>query len=582
MLRLQSKMRLQLSCLMQVESGDPVANTTKIPRRMQPSITIELIVIIILLILPLNILVIQSTQQAQQVIIEQAGLSAQNVSNLYMNELDSRMNSVDTYLFSYADTDPNFLILRDQAFDSNFERAWYLYFQKINAQTNYYRDADAYFVYAGRSGRVQVAARTGFTQHRYDLQRFLIVNENLTKSPRWQIVEVEDVRWLLRVANIGDFYYGAFIQLDNVEAVMLANLSYQSAQMSIDELQNYPVEANVLQVISESKKAAIHARITIDHAEVILNLPVFQRVSVGAAIAYLLLIPILILVLGFLLLRPLHKVDFAMTQLKAGNPEFRIAGRAQSREFANLYSSFNDMADSIRNLRIDNYEKELSRRRMELRNLQLQIRPHFLLNTFNLIFTLTKNGDFTSIEKLVLYLSDYFRYIFRSGKELEPFSQELTLIKGYLEIAAIRYPDSIAVDYQISEAALSVDVPPLLIHNFVENIINHAMQFGRIINIWISAAVQDGWACFEIADNGPGLAPDMVDQINNGKFGQNNQTTHIGLRNSWQRIRYFYGSEAKLYVKTQTGQGSCFVIRFPLKKSDDATDGGIKDETHAG
>lgn len=46
------------------------------------------------------------------------------------------------------------------------------------------------------------------------------------------------------------------------------------------------------------------------------------------------------------------------------------------------------MADQIKTLKIENYEKELDRQKMELKNLQLQIHPHFLLNTFNLVYTL--------------------------------------------------------------------------------------------------------------------------------------------------------------------------------------------------
>ena len=54
------------------------------------------------------------------------------------------------------------------------------------------------------------------------------------------------------------------------------------------------------------------------------------------------------------------------------------------------FDSFNTMADNIVNLKIENLEKELAKQRIELRNLQLQIRPHFLLNTFNLICILVK------------------------------------------------------------------------------------------------------------------------------------------------------------------------------------------------
>ena len=79
------------------------------------------------------------------------------------------------------------------------------------------------------------------------------------------------------------------------------------------------------------------------------------------------------------------------------------------------------MADRIQDLKIEVYEKELDRKQMELSNLQLQIRPHFLLNTFNLIYTLAQRGQEKDVQQVILYLSDYFRYLFRSGRNLEIF-----------------------------------------------------------------------------------------------------------------------------------------------------------------
>lgn len=60
---------------------------------------------------------------------------------------------------------------------------------------------------------------------------------------------------------------------------------------------------------------------------------------------------------------------------------------------------------------------------MELKNLQLQIHPHFLLNTFNLVYTLAQRKETGAIQDIVIYLSEYFRYIFRSGKSLELFPE---------------------------------------------------------------------------------------------------------------------------------------------------------------
>ena len=58
--------------------------------------------------------------------------------------------------------------------------------------------------------------------------------------------------------------------------------------------------------------------------------------------------------------------------------------------------------DRLKTLKIENYEKELARQRMELRNLQLQIRPHFLMNMFNLLYSFAQIENYQSIQKLAL------------------------------------------------------------------------------------------------------------------------------------------------------------------------------------
>ena len=95
------------------------------------------------------------------------------------------------------------------------------------------------------------------------------------------------------------------------------------------------------------------------------------------------------------------------------------------------------------------------------------------MNMFNLLYSFAQIENYQNIQKLALYLSEYFRYLFQNGRDLQPFRQELNLIQKYMEIAALRYPDCCETVYEIDPEALEVEVPPLLLHNFVENIFKH-------------------------------------------------------------------------------------------------------------
>lgn len=212
---------------------------------------------------------------------------------------------------------------------------------------------------------------------------------------------------------------------------------------------------------------------------------------------------------------------------------------------------------------------------MELRNLQLQIRPHFLLNTFNLIFTLAQRKETEGIMDIVIYLSDYFRYIFRSEKELELFPKELELLKGYAGVAALRYPEQVIFSFEFDPEIMLVRVPPLLILNFVENSIKHGIRKGKKLHICVWGNYEENRVTFHIIDDGNGMNEDVLlynRKILNGELEPSDLGSHIGLYNSLKRLKYFYGEEATIEVDSTPGTETVFKIKFPYSLE-------VKDET---
>ena len=73
-------------------------------------------------------------------------------------------------------------------------------------------------------------------------------------------------------------------------------------------------------------------------------------------ILYVLLIPVLILNLDRLVVQPLKAIRDAMIFLKGGDQDYRIPYRKASEEFLVIDETFNDMADRLKTLKIENYE----------------------------------------------------------------------------------------------------------------------------------------------------------------------------------------------------------------------------------
>src|SRR5690606_35238664 len=83
--------------------------------------------------------------------------------------------------------------------------------------------------------------------------------------------------------------------------------------------------------------------------------------------------------------RPLKSLLFAFKQVEIGNLRVHLK-YSFSNEFNYLYVRFNDMVNHLNVLVHEVYEQKYRARSSELKQLQSQINPHFLYNSFFIIY----------------------------------------------------------------------------------------------------------------------------------------------------------------------------------------------------
>lgn len=108
--------------------------------------------------------------------------------------------------------------------------------------------------------------------------------------------------------------------------------------------------------------------------------------------------------------KPLQKVVQAFEKVQEGDLSIRISHKYQD-EFQYIYSAFNKTVERIQEL-IENV-KEQGRllQNAELMQLQSQINPHFLYNSFYLIRIMAKNESYEQITGFVTSLAKYYRFL---------------------------------------------------------------------------------------------------------------------------------------------------------------------------
>lgn len=527
------------------------------------SITFKIIAILILFILPLNIISFMSAKKSQEVIINQATSAVQMILNSSIIYLDNRIVESNFYLFDLITNDSYGITLYKQKGDNAYFNARYYIANKLQKNISLQNSPDIYFTYSPGLEDVLICKNAKYEFPRPWLSRELKALRLQDAAHTWQYFTFDDRQWLLHASSINGLICGRIFNMDEIIDETLSQLTLKNTRVWIDDSSDASAEPSgqICRSVS-SQHAPLYIHAVLDETEILSSLPLFERIGFSMTILYLLLIPVLFILLNRILLRPLKKISSAMSRLRAGDKDYRIGHHKYAREFLNINETFNTMADSIEQLKIEKYENELARRKMELRSFQLQIRPHFLLNTFNLMFSLSQMDDRVNLENTILYMSDYFRYIFRSNQELESLRLELELIKNYLVVAAIRYPERFTVTYDIAPIMQEVRIPPLLIHNYVENIIRHALHDQSVVHIVIRAALHEDRAVIEVSDDGPGMDKVLMDKINNETLEVTDDNAHIGLLNSYQRIKYLLGKDATLKVSAGPDGGCRIKISF--------------------
>lgn len=211
-------------------------------------------------------------------------------------------------------------------------------------------------------------------------------------------------------------------------------------------------------------------------------------------------------------------------------------------------------------LRLSRRSEQLvaARRQEELQNLKSQLNPHFLFNTLNSIYALIAISP-SKAQDAVHELSGMLRYVLYDDRKEVELSCELSFIKNYVRLMALRLPPSTNVECELDAAdAGNSPVPPLLFIPLVENAFKHSNtgEQGAIIKVTVKV---DGTVltCNTVNSTHfePGAPIFIPSQVKSGG---------IGLQNLRRRLQLIYGERASL---TTTREGAIFKasLTVPLK-----------------
>jgi LytS/YehU family sensor histidine kinase len=140
-------------------------------------------------------------------------------------------------------------------------------------------------------------------------------------------------------------------------------------------------------------------------------------------------------------------------------------------------------------LKVTAKQLALEKKEAELNYLKSQTNPHFLFNTLNNIYSLSRDKSDLAPES-ILRLSKILRFmLYEAGGAYIAIEQELKVIADYISLEKLRYDESLRVNFSHDIEEMKQAVPPLLLIPLVENAFKHGVSETRdqpYIDIFLS------------------------------------------------------------------------------------------------
>lgn len=581
--------------------------------RFWQSIRFKIVFGFLLMIAPMVLFLIYNNLYATNVVRDQISLHYNNLMAQQVQNNDAILQETMRYLYR-KETDPDIQSLQTLSLaenDSEYTMVKMELARRFLLDTGYYNKVDTFFVYSRKDDDMFFSTQYSF--HFAEVQTALL--EYTTKlaskdlpqeNQRWEQFSIpNDTNYLIKTVNWGsDIYIGALVQVDRLnEEVSKFDVGPDGATFVVNHegnaLTNSPlpvvqetlVHNDIVEMTKQGRTSwnkdhflvishpsaisDIHYMMVIPEKYILKNLPFFQKMLyVWIPLIVAIVLTLYLVFLQRVMFKPLVGLVRGMRKLGQGQFDVRMPLNTDNTEFAFMSGTFNLMAEQIERLKIDVYEEQIRVQKAEYKHLQIQINPHFYMNSLNIIYNLAALKDFKSVQKLSLHLADYFRFLMLGHRTVLPLEDEIKHIEHYLEIQKIRYLTKMDYEIQVIPEHMTVQLSPLLLQPFVENSVIHGfykkVQDGLPFRIGITSSIDEDeperYIRLKIEDNGPGFPEPFLDDLRSGVHFAESGDHHLGIWNILRRFKMLYGNEGGITFMNGESGGAIVQVRLPIQR----------------
>lgn len=480
--------------------------------------------------------------------------TAQKLLVVSQRRLEDVFSGMSSYLAALTYENPNVVGLERSDPDGT---DYYVAMARMKRQLDnavYATLADDFFYYHPRSG-LFVSNAKGLLN---PVGAETLEEKGLARYSRsWTYLNVDGEGLLLRAVRLSDSYVGAWVRVEtalkhiesdvvaggavyllDADGAFLSDGMRGAQRLAVTEGASFVTLAGrrYAAVFQAARFGPFHLAALLPDSSIVDRL---QGLVLGVAVVLLLALALVSFGTALIrrwILRPVRELTTAIRALQDGDFSVTLPQNTYD-EFQLVNLAFNEATERIERLKIGVYEERLRVQKIRMQYLQAQIAPHFLINCLNTVYQLADASRPEIMKRMLSALSEHLRYTLQPNETVS-LGDELSHVRNYAALCAIRYPGGVALAEDCEPDALDAAVLPLMALSFVENAVKYEVEPGRLLTVHVEARLardrQSVLLC--VWDNGSGFSQEILDALQDiptylTRYGER----HIGISNILQR-----------------------------------------------
>ena len=195
-----------------------------------------------------------------------------------------------------------------------------------------------------------------------------------------------------------------------------------------------------------------------------------------------------------------------------------------------------------------------------------------ICNAMDMLRLQAEHYNQSKLAESILQINQYFRYSMLDSGASVTLAEEIDNAMNYLKLVNVMREDKIRFDLTLDawteEHAGTALLPKMLLQPLLENAVRHGIKTKKNAYVGIQIMFDSNWLEINVMDNGMGLSPERLEQLNHFLSDENwelEKGVHVGLANVIRRLKLIYPHAHQVSISSTPYIGTTVKVRLFLE-----------------